>query len=242
MATVTETRTALVTGAGSGIGRAFAVELSTCVHQLHLLDIDERSLARLATDLGVTSVIQGDVADPAAMERVATTTGAVDLLCLNAGIVSASTGAPWDATPAEWDRVIATNLLGVVNGLRSFVPLMLERGSPSKIIITASLAGVTTWPGGGPYAASKHAVLAVAEQAALKLANTNIDVTVLCPALVKTSMSEVGEDPKNVVIDALRAADERRFAVVPAAWQDSVEKRAADLARGLPPTLPRPNA
>lgn len=239
---MTESRTALITGAGSGIGRGFAVELSARGHQLHLLDVDEQSLAHLATDLGVADVIQADVADPAAMDRVATAIGSVDLLCLNAGVVSRSTGASWEATPAEWDRVIAVNLLGVVNGLRSFVPLMLERGSLSQIIITASLAGAATWPGGGPYAASKHAVLAVAEQAALELANTNIDVTVLCPALVKTSMSEIGEDPKNVVVDALRAADERRFAVVPPEWRGAVEKRAADLAGGQPPTLPRPSA
>jgi len=238
---MTETRTDLITGAGSGIGRAFAIELSARGHQVHLLDVDEQSLVRLAAELTIAGTIQGDVADPAVMERVAAATGAVDLLCLNAGVVSSSSGASWEATPAEWDRVIGINLLGVVNGLRAFVPLMLERGSPSQIIITASLAGAATWPGGGPYAASKHAVLAVAEQAALELANTNIDVTVLCPALVKTSMSEIGEDPKSVVVDALRAADARRFAVIHPEWRTAVEKRAADLAGGHLPTLPRPS-
>ena len=83
--------------------------------------------------------------------------GPVDLLCLNAGVLSTSMGAPWEASPAEWDRVLGVNLHGVVNGLRAFVPLLLERDQPSHILITASLAGALTWSGGGPYAASKHA-------------------------------------------------------------------------------------
>lgn len=242
VSTTSEAKTALITGAGSGIGRAFAIELAGSGYQLHLLDIDERSVVGLASELAVAAGIQGDVADAAVLEQVAGAIGAVDLLCLNAGVVGSSTGACWEASPAEWDRVLGINLLGVVNGLRSFVPLMLERGSPSQIIITASLAGAATWPGGGPYAASKHAVLAVAEQAALELADSNIQVTVLCPALVKTAMSEIGDDPHDVVVLALRAAAEQRFAVVPPEWRWAVEKRAADIANGHRPTLPSPRA
>jgi len=118
---------------------------------------------------------------------------------------------------------------------------MLERGSPSQIIITASLAGAATWPGGGPYAASKHAVLAVAEQAALELADSSIHVTVLCPALVKTAMSNSGEDPHDVALEALHAVDEKRFAVVPPEWRDALEERAVNLAAGRRPVLPSPS-
>lgn len=242
VATPTEARTALITGAGSGIGRAFATELSRRGHQVHLLDIDGQAIAGLATELAGADAIQGDVADSEVMERAAASIGSVDLLCLNAGVVGSLTGAAWEASTAEWERVLGINLFGVVNGLRAFVPLMLERRSPSQIIITASLAGAATWPGGGPYAASKHAVLAVAEQAALELADTNVGVTVLCPALVKTAMSDIGEDPNEVAAGALRAADEHRFAVVPPEWREAVEKRATDLANGKRPMLPSPGA
>lgn len=237
---MTAIRTALITGAASGIGRAYATQLAARGHKLTLLDVDQESVAHLAAELGMAEALHCDVADPVAMDRVAAATGAVDLLCLNAGVLSTAMGAPWEASPAEWQRVLSINLLGVVNGLRSFVPLMLDRESPSQIIITASLAGAATWPGGGPYAASKHAVLAVAEQAALELAPTNVSVTVLCPALVKTSMSEVGDEPDDVVIDALRAADEQRFAVLPDEWRDAVNKRAADLTSGSRPAVPEP--
>jgi NAD(P)-dependent dehydrogenase (short-subunit alcohol dehydrogenase family) len=239
---MSEIRSALVTGAGSGIGRAFAVELSERGDRLHLLDINEHAVSGLASEFGVENVVYGDVADPSVMSRLAEAIGGVDLLCLNAGVVSTSTGAPWEAPPAEWDRVLGVNLLGVVNGLRSFVPLMLERETPSQIIITASLAGATTWPGGGPYGASKHAVLAVAEQAALELAETNIVVTVLCPALVRTGMSKIGEDPGDAAAGALRAIEERRFAVVPTQWHEAVEKRASNLTSGRRPAVPTPNS
>jgi len=241
MATSTKPRTALITGAGSGIGRALAVELSHRGYRVHLLDIDEEAVAAVAEELDGALPILGDVADSALMEKAAISIGSVDLLCLNAGVVGPLTGAAWEASPAEWNRVLGVNLLGVVNGLRAFVPLMLERGSPSQIIITASLAGAATWPGGGPYAASKHAVLAVAEQAALELADSNIHVTVLCPALVKTAMSNSGEDPHDVALEALHAVDEKRFAVVPPEWRDALEERAVNLAAGRRPVLPSPS-
>lgn len=242
VATTAEVKTALITGAGSGIGRALATELSGRGYRVHLLDIDEQSVVGLANDLDLANPICGDVSDATTMTEVAATTGAVDVLCLNAGVADSSPGAPWEASPQEWSRVLGINLLGVVNGLRSFVPLMLEQQTPRQIIITASLAGAATWPGGGPYAASKHATLAVAEQTALELSETNIDVTVLCPALVKTAMSDTGVDPNAVAIEALEAASDGRFAVIPAEWRAAVEKRTTDLTGGHRPSLPTPEA
>jgi NAD(P)-dependent dehydrogenase (short-subunit alcohol dehydrogenase family) len=146
----------------------------------------------------------------------------------------------WETDPDEWWRVLGTNLGGVVNGLASFVPRMLERATPSSILITGSLAGVATWPGGGPYAASKHAVVAVAEQAALSLADTQISVSVLCPALVRTGMSDDGEDAAVVAGRALEAVGSGRFAIIPEEWTDAVRRRVHDLAGGNQPSLPAP--
>ena len=130
------------------------------------------------------------------------------------------------------------NLGGVVNGLRAFVPRLVEAGRPAGILITASLAGLATWPGGGPYAASKHAVVAVAEQAALALASSPVAVTVLCPALVRTGMSEIGDDPHGVAAAAIDGMAQHQFIVAPPEWQSAVRQRGVRLASGATPELP----
>lgn len=235
---MSEPRSALVTGAANGIGLALSRLLHERGYRLRLFDIDDQTLARVASDLDAETAVTGNVADPIAMQDLADKVGAIDLLCLNAGVTSTATGPPWDAPPEEWDRVLGVNLLGVVNGLRSFVPLMLESEDPSQILITASLAGATTWPGGGPYAASKHAVLAVAEQAALELAETDVAVTVLCPALVRTGMSDQGADPQDIAVEALAAVASRQFAVLADEWASAIEERAATLVSGRYPDTP----
>jgi 1-deoxy-11beta-hydroxypentalenate dehydrogenase len=232
-------RTAVVTGAASGIGRALAHLLAERGTRLVLADRDGDPLRRLAAELGAEAVVM-DVASPEDNERLAGAAAAPDLVCLNAGVSSAQADPVWETPPLEWLRVLEVNLGGVVNGLRAFVPRMLDAGGARHVLITASLAGLATWPGGGAYAASKHAVVAVAEQAALSLAGTGMSVTVLCPALVRTGMSEVGEDPLAVAEAALRATAEGRFVAVPPEWAPAVRARAERLAAGLPPELPVP--
>lgn len=231
---------ALVTGAASGVGRGLATLLRARGYRLWLVDIDRAALEGVAAELAAEDAVAVDVADAPAMQELADAVGAVDLLCLNAGVVSTSTGPPWGASPDEWQRVFGVNVFGVVNGLRAFVPRLLDRATPRHILITASLAGAATWPGGGPYAASKHAVLAVAEQAALELADTNVTVTVLCPALVRTGMSDVGDDPLDVAAEALQAVEDGRFAVVPDEWTPAIEQRSVCLTSGRQPELPTP--
>lgn len=234
-------RTSVVTGAASGIGRALATLLARRGYDLTLVDIDRPGVQSLAADLGAGRAATLDVSDHNAMQDLADDIGAVDVLCLNAGVVSTSMGPPWEASPEEWTRVLDVNLLGVVNGLRSFVPLQLASDQPSQILITASLAGVLTWPGGGPYAASKHAVVAVAEQTALHLADTHVSVAVMCPALVRTAMSDIGDDPLDVATVALDAAAAGRFAVLPPSWSTAVHARADTLTSGKSPQLPTPD-
>lgn len=193
----------------------------------------------LAIEIGGVAV-ELDVASAADMERLAEAASGASVVCLNAGIVGPTTGHPWEVPTAEWERVLAVNVGGVVNGLRAFVPRLLASGEPAQVLITASLAGLLTFPGGGAYAASKHAVLAVAEQAALVLDETNVSVTVVCPALVRSGMSEVGADPADVAAEALTAARAGRFLVAPDEWADALRARTETLLAGRRPEVPAP--
>jgi NAD(P)-dependent dehydrogenase (short-subunit alcohol dehydrogenase family) len=230
--------TAVVTGAASGIGRALATRLAASGARLVLADSDAVALAATATALGATAITT-DVSDPDAMEALAAGTD-VELVCLNAGILGRSMGPPWEVDAADWSTVFAVNVVGVVNGLRAFVPRLLAADRPAHILITASLAGLLGFPGGGAYGASKHAVVAVAEQTALALADTPITVSVLCPALVRTAMSAEGEDPLDIAAEALDAVEAGRFVVAPEPWRAAILRRAERLAAGRYPALPEP--
>ena len=230
-------RTAVVTGAASGIGRALALQLAATGHQVHLADV--ASTDALAAEIeGMPHRV--DVSDPSQVEQLAAAAGFAEVVCLNAGIVGPSLGAPWEVPAEEWRQMIGVNLLGVINGLRSFVPRLLEHDQPSRIVITASLAGLVTFPGGGAYAATKHAVVAVAEQAALALQESSVAVTLVCPALVRTGMSPHGEEPADVAATALAAARAGRFLAVPDEWTGAIRQRADHLVGGLPPVPPTP--
>ena len=226
--------TAVVTGAASGIGRALAGRLHATGARLVLADVDHAGLSEAAAELGATAV-PTDVSDPDAMAALAEAAPDAELVCLNAGIVGSALGPPWEVDPGEWDAVFAVNVGGVVNGLRAFVPRLLAADRPGHILITASLAGLAAFAGGGAYGASKHAVVAVAEQAALALTDTPVRVTVLCPALVRSAMSATGQDPNEVADTALAAVRDGRFAVVPAEWGAAVRRRWDRIVDGDPP-------
>jgi NAD(P)-dependent dehydrogenase (short-subunit alcohol dehydrogenase family) len=230
---------AVVTGAASGIGRALATRLRASGVPVVLADVDQVALGEVAAELGAEAV-RTDVSSAVEVEALAVAAPGVDLVCLNAGIVGRDTGLPWEVSAEDWDRVFAVNVGGVVNGLRAFVPRMLAAGRPGHVLITGSLAGVVTFPTGGAYAASKHAVVALAEQAALALAGTSIGVTVLCPALVRTGMSDEGEDPAVVAEQALAAVRGGAFAVVPDGWGTAIARRGQWLATGTQPEMPAP--
>ena len=104
----------------------------------------------------------------------------------------------------------------VVTGAASGIGRALSAGlaAAARVLITGSLAGVLTFPGGGAYPASEHALVAVAEQTALALEDTSVTVTLLCPALVRTGMSAVGADPADVATKALTACHSGRFLVM----------------------------
>lgn len=233
--------TAVVTGAASGIGRALAEALHAKGARLVLVDVDADALSEAATRLGATGVV-ADVCDPAAMGALAAQFPQARLICLNAGVVGPSLGAPWEVPPGEWDRVFAINVGGVVNGLRAFVPELLASSEPAHVLITASLAGLTVFPGGGAYGPSKHAVTAIAQHAAMALADTPVRVSMICPALVATGMSSEGVEPALVADGALQAVDDGVFAVVPSEWQVAVVAQVEQIVAGHQPTPPAPGS
>jgi NADP-dependent 3-hydroxy acid dehydrogenase YdfG len=192
-----EGRVAVVTGSANGIGRALAAELANEGMKLVLADVEREPLELAAKELegGGAEVlaVPTDVSDGAAVDALATAAldrfGAVHLLCNNAA-VAGQFGRIWVTSQAEWDWVFAVNVMGVVNGLRTFVPILLEQ-EEGHVLNTGSAACFEALPGFGVYAASKHALLGLSEalRRELHAAGARVGVTVGMPAgVVKTSI------------------------------------------------------
>jgi NAD(P)-dependent dehydrogenase (short-subunit alcohol dehydrogenase family) len=203
-------RVAVVTGAASGIGRATAEALAAEGARVVLADIEEKALdavVRAMTDaghdvLGVTC----DVSDGASMEALAARTidhfGAVHVVHLNAGV--AAGGPAWTLTEKDWAWVLGVNLWGVIHGIRSFVPRMLEQAEPAHVVATASMAGLTSSAFMAPYNVSKHGVVTLAETLVrdLQLVNAPVGVSVLCPGWVNTGIGDSGRNRPDELRDA----------------------------------------
>lgn len=188
-------KTAVITGAGSGIGAALAKLAAAQGMNLVLADINHADLEKVATQLSASAVVvqKTDVADPAAVQALADVAwnrfGGVDLLCNNAGVVPGGRHRPvWDYAPEDWRWAFGVNVDGVVNGIRSFVPRMIAEGRRGHILNTASVAGFVSGSGSAVYGASKHAVVRITEAlyAGLQDEGAPIGVTMLCPGLVAT--------------------------------------------------------
>jgi NAD(P)-dependent dehydrogenase (short-subunit alcohol dehydrogenase family) len=188
---------AVITGAASGIGRALADVLASEGMKLALADVEQAPLdlavadlaAKGATVLGVVT----DVADAASMDAFAQRTldhyGAVHVVCNNAGV--AGGGTMWDLTAADWQFVLGPNLWGVVHGVRVFGRYLVAQNE-GHIVNTASVAGLASFPGLGPYNVSKHAVVTLSEtlNAELRFVKSEVGVSVLCPGFVNTRIFE----------------------------------------------------
>ncbi len=162
-------KVAVITGAGSGFGREFALKGAALGMKLVLADVDVKGLAEtveMARGLGAEALgVPTDVSDAAQVDALARTTidtyGAVHLLFNNAGVGTG--GFVWESSANDWTWVFGVNVMGVANGVRAFTPLMLAQQEPAHIVNTASVAGLLSAPGMGVYNASKHAVVALTE-------------------------------------------------------------------------------
>ena len=183
-----------VTGAGSGIGeglsRRFADEGARVVI---VTDLDAEQAERVAADLGATA-IQLDVTDEAAVnaaiDRVETEHGPIDLLVNNAGV---GTGGSVDVATEVWQKTWEVNVMAHVYAVRAALPGMLANGS-GYILSTVSAAGLLTNIGAAPYAVTKHAALALAEWISVTYGKQGIGVSALCPQFVDTPMLDLFGD------------------------------------------------
>jgi NAD(P)-dependent dehydrogenase (short-subunit alcohol dehydrogenase family) len=196
-------KTAVITGAGSGLGREFALLGAKLGMRLVLADVQQDALKQTeasAMALGaevlsqVCDVRHGDEVESLAHETVQRF-GSIHLVFNNAGVGAG--GLIWESTQHDWEWVLGVNVWGVIHGVRVFTPIMLasEKADPTfqgHIVNTASMAGLLTPPAMGVYNVSKHAVVALTETLYhdLSLIESRLGVSVLCPYFVPTGISQ----------------------------------------------------
>ncbi|MDF3036927.1 MAG: family oxidoreductase, partial [Paucimonas sp.] len=229
-------RVAVVTGAASGLGRAIALTAARKGMRLVLADVDEPGLAATreqAEACGAeTLTLRCDVSDAEQVKTLADLSvnrfGRVHLLFNNAGVGCG--GFLWENSEADWKWVLGVNLWGVINGVRAFVPLMLEWAEQDekyegRVINTSSLAGILNAPALGPYNVSKHAVVSLSETLYHDLTyNTDrVSASVLCPFYVATGIGDSGRN-RPPALDDGRATFPSRAAA------DTLTRAALDAA------------
>lgn len=193
-----EGKVAVITGAASGIGAALAYRLAQTKMRLVLADINNERVNAVASYLDAQGVqvqsLQVDVAKAGQVDALADLAyqrfGAVHLLCNNAGV--AVLGPCWEHSLGDWEWALGVNLRGVIHGIRSFVPRMLEQGGEGHIVNISDMAALLATPLSAPYVAAKQAVVGVSEclRHDLTLVDAKLGVSVVCPAFVRSEFAE----------------------------------------------------
>ena len=182
-----EGRVAVVTGAGSGIGRALVHALAREGSRIVAADLDEGGMAETIRGRDAIAV-RTDVSQRsqvfALADRAFSQFGGVHVLCNNAGV--ATWGGLERATHQDWEWVLGVNLWGVIHGIEAFVPRMVAQGEEGHVVNTASMAGLVATQGLGVYNTSKYAVVGLSETLVKDLRQHRIGVSVLCPMGVAT--------------------------------------------------------
>lgn len=255
-------RTVLVTGAGSGIGRATALLAGRRGADLAVCDVDDQGLGEVeasARSLGRGVIARHvDVADREQMSEFAVAVhaeaGAVDLLVNNAGVGLAA--GFLDTQLDDWDWIVAINVIGVVHGCHFFVPKMVERGA-GHVVNLSSMAGFFASPALVAYSATKFAVLGLSEALREELRPHGVGVTAICPGVINTPITvntrargaaddpEVRErlvalyrwrnyGPDRVALNILKAVERNRTVapVAPESWAGYALKRISPRLAG----------
>lgn len=214
--------TAVVTGAGAGIGAGLARHLAALGMHVVVADIDSAAAERVVADIagggGQSSAYSVDVTDSPAVDAMAAELfarfGSVELLINNAGLENA--GLLWEVDPTRWRKVMSVNVDGVFHGIRSFVPRMIAAGTPAVIANLSSVAAFSSTPVQAPYTVSKHAVLALTEclHQEIALIEAPIQVSAVLPYSIKSSIFDAARTQAptanpvaNAVFDAMQSAN-----------------------------------
>jgi NAD(P)-dependent dehydrogenase (short-subunit alcohol dehydrogenase family) len=212
-------KTAVVTGAGSGIGRALALRFAREGMRVALVDIDDAALGESAGLVASVSSVDDvmthrcDVADGPAVDALADAVfsrwGRVDVLCNNAGVFVG--GVIWDRPDKDFEFAFGANLWGILHGIRAFVPRMIAQDSEGHVVNTASVAGLFGAPFGAPYGISKFAAFAATESLAndLQASGSKIRASALCPGIIKTNI--VSSDRNRPDHLATEFTDDQKF-------------------------------
>jgi|SRR5579863_719230 NAD(P)-dependent dehydrogenase (short-subunit alcohol dehydrogenase family) len=193
-------KTAFVTGGASGIGLALGRAFAEAGMNVMLADVEIEALAAAVKSLhNFGPDVRGttcDVTDPDSVERAAEASykafGHVHVVCNNAGV--AAGGGVDDISLDDWRWVLEVNLMGVLHGVRTFLPHFRAHGEGGHFVNTASMAGMLSGLGFSPYAASKFAVVTMSEGLAMQLKPLGIGVSVLCPGWVRTRINASGRN------------------------------------------------
>lgn len=225
-------RVAVITGGAGGIGMAMAHAFAARGAAIVLADLDEPALAAKKAELEAAGAkvltVATDVTKLESVQALAaaarTRFGGVHVVCNNAGI--ATFGEMHTASHRDWVYTMNVNFWGVVHGVETFVPLLIEQGQGGHVINTASMAGLVGMRWLGIYCASKFAVVGLTESMARELSPHGIGVSVLCPMIVDTA---INENTVRMRPDALRNAEE--FAPPPASAMAGGVIAAPEVAR-----------
>ena len=228
-----EGKVAVITGGASGLGLAFAHRFAAAGMKVVLGDIEIAALDNAVDglrDVGAEVLgVRCDVSNAASVHDLARAVnesfGAAHVVCLNAGV--ATSGPLNEQSLADWEWVLGVNLMGIVHGLDAFLSGLVERDE-GHVVITASVAGHTAYPTLGPYSATKHAAVAIAETLYNELmsSGSQVGVTALCPGFVDTKIFDSSRNRPEHLAVTLPEPESAENQLVRAAFLEMIDAEA----------------